>query len=159
MGDQGGETKTMDGKPEEGTSPERRMGKSGTAKSKKENWQNGRRLVLLIKRERERERDKCEYPVERALKTIETADRMKWILDSGCTNHITGCRQAFVEKTYVSLPADQRDISKNYSLRPERPVRQTLGTLQTLTATQEVTSVARYGLTPSPRLRHVLAPS
>ena len=57
MGDQGGETKTTDGKQEEVTSPERRMGKSGTAKSKKEKWQNGRQLVLLIKREGERERE------------------------------------------------------------------------------------------------------
>ena len=50
-------------------------------------------------------------------------------------------------------------ISKNYPLRPVRPVRLTLGTLLTLTATQEVTSLGRSVLTPSPRLRHVLAPS
>ena len=57
MGDQGGETKTTDGKPGEGTSPKRWMGISGTAKSKKKKWQNGRRLVPLIKREGERERE------------------------------------------------------------------------------------------------------
>ena len=55
---------------------------------------------------RERERDKCEYPIKRALKTIETANGMKWMLDSGCTNHMTGSRQAFVEETYVSLLVD-----------------------------------------------------
>ena len=57
MGEQGRETRTTDGKPEEGTSPERQMDKSGTAKSKKEEWQNERRLILLIRRERERERE------------------------------------------------------------------------------------------------------
>ena len=51
------------------------------------------------------------------------------------------------------------NISKNYSSRPERPVHQTLVTRQTLTATQEVTSVGRSVVTPSLHLRHVLAPS
>jgi len=33
---------------------------------------------------------------------------MKWMLDSGCTDHMTGSQQAFVEETYVSFPADRR---------------------------------------------------
>ena len=58
-------------------------------------------------RGRGRERDECEYLVERALKTMETMDGMKWMLDSGCTNHMTGCRHAFVEESYVSFRADR----------------------------------------------------
>ena len=57
MGEQEEETRTTDGKPEEGTSPEGRMDKSGTAKSKKEAWQNGRGLILFFERERERENE------------------------------------------------------------------------------------------------------
>jgi len=57
MGEQEGRIRTSDDKPEEGTTLERRMDKSGTAQSKKKEWQNGRRLILLIKREGEREKE------------------------------------------------------------------------------------------------------
>ena len=50
-------------------------------------------------------------------------------------------------------------ISKNSSLRPERPVRLTLGKHRTLTATQEGTPVGRCLLTqPDATPNHVDAP-
>ena len=61
-------------------------------------------------RGRKRERDKCKYPVERALKAVATTEGMKWMLDSGYTNHMTGSRQAFVEGTYVCFPVDRRQM-------------------------------------------------
>jgi len=54
---------------------------------------------------------------------------------------------------------EARFITKNNSLDSERPVRQTLVTLQTVSATQEVNSVERSILRPSPYLGYVLAPS
>ena len=54
LGEQEGAIRTSDDKPEKGSSLERRMDKSGTAQSKKKEWQNGRRLILLIKRAGER---------------------------------------------------------------------------------------------------------
>ena len=37
-----------------------------------------------------------------------------------------------------------KDISKNYYMRPERPVLQTLGTLKTSTSSPDATSARRY---------------
>ena len=41
-------------------------------------------------------------------------------------------------------------ISKNYYMRPERPVHQTLGTLRTVTVTLEATLAGRHVLKPFP---------
>jgi len=42
------------------------------------------------------------------------------------------------------------DISKNYYMRPERPVHQTLRMLRTLTVTLNATSAGHYVGTPFP---------
>ena len=44
------------------------------------------------------------------MKMVETTDGMKWMLDSGCMNHTTGSRKAFVEESYVGFPADQGNM-------------------------------------------------
>jgi len=45
-------------------------------------------------------------------------------------------------------PRRQCNISKNYYMRPERPVHQTLRTLRTLTVTLDATSAGRHVRTP-----------
>ena len=42
------------------------------------------------------------------------------------------------------------NISKNYYMRPERPVHQTLRTVRTLTVTLDATSAGRHVRTPFP---------
>ena len=37
-------------------------------------------------------------------------DEMQWVVNSGCTNHMTGDRNTFVEETYITLPANRRQM-------------------------------------------------
>jgi len=62
-------------------------------------------------RERERETYSgeevdCGYTVERVLGAVGVTNKIEWVVDSRCTNHMTGNRNAFVKETYVSLSAN-----------------------------------------------------
>jgi len=50
----------------------------------------------------------------------------------------------------VSTSSTRSYISKNYYMRPERPVHQTLRTLRTLTVTLDATSAGRHVRMPFP---------
>jgi len=66
-------------------------------------------------REGEREiysRDEVDhgYTVERVVGGEGVTNEMEWVVVSGCTNHMTGDRNPFVKETYVSLPANRRQM-------------------------------------------------
>jgi len=46
------------------------------------------------------------YTVERVLGGVGVTNEIEWVVDSGCTNHMTGNCNALVKKTYVSLSAN-----------------------------------------------------
>jgi len=50
------------------------------------------------------------YTVECVLGGVGVTNEIEWVVDSGCTNHMTGNRNAFVKETYVSLSADRRQM-------------------------------------------------
>jgi len=47
------------------------------------------------------------YTVERILAGVGVMNEIEWVVDSGCTNHMTGNRNAFVKETYISLSANR----------------------------------------------------
>ena len=47
---------------------------------------------------------------EMVLSGTNGTDRMDWVIDSGCTNHMTGNRQVFLEGSYQTLPSNKRQM-------------------------------------------------
>jgi len=50
------------------------------------------------------------YTVERVLGGVVVTNEIESVVDSGCTNHMPGNRNAFVKETYVSLSANRHQI-------------------------------------------------
>jgi len=50
------------------------------------------------------------YTVECVLGGVGMTNKIGSVVDSGCTNHMTGNHNAFVKETYVSLSANQRQM-------------------------------------------------
>ena len=72
------------------------------------------------------------YTVERVLGGVGVTNEIEWVVDSGCTNHMTGNRNAFVKENYVSLSANRRQIK---TATGELVSAAGIGTVQTYTWT------------------------
>jgi len=72
------------------------------------------------------------YTVERVLGGVGVTNEIEWVVDSGCTNHMTGNRNAFVKETYVSLSANRPQMQ---TATGELVSAAGIGTVQTYTWT------------------------
>jgi len=72
------------------------------------------------------------YTVERGLAGVAVTNEIEWVVDSGCMNHITGNRNAFVKETYVSLSAHRCQMN---TATGELVSAAGIGTVQTYTWT------------------------
>jgi len=72
------------------------------------------------------------YTVEPVLGGVGVTNEIEWVVDSGCTNQMTGNRNAFVKETYVSLSANQHQMK---TAMGELVSAAGIGTVQTYTWT------------------------
>jgi len=70
------------------------------------------------------------YTVERLLGGVGVTNEIQSVVDSGCTNHTSGNRNAFVKETYVSLSANQCQMK---TAAGELVSATSIGTVQTYT--------------------------
>jgi len=74
------------------------------------------------------------YTVEPVLGGVAVTNEIEWVVDSECTNHMTGNRNAFIKEPYVSLSANRRQMKTPTG---ELVSAAGIGTVQTYTGRQE----------------------
>jgi len=72
------------------------------------------------------------YTVGRLLGGVGVTNEIEWVVDSGCTNHMTGNSNVIVKETYFSLSANRRQMK---TATGELVSAAGIGTVQTYTST------------------------